>query len=153
MMRRRHLPFALLIALAAPTGCTAEDVGQPPEVPPAAAGAVLPAPLEGPVRAVAADDPGLVWPRSLAALPESRRADLVGMELVGPGGSIGEVERILANEKGEVVAFTVETGGLFGFDDEEVIVPLNRLEYGPTGDNFITALSEDELEALPSWED
>lgn len=144
----------MLPALLLPAGCAAEDLEGANSMAPARPGLVLPAPLDGPLFAVEADDGALVWPPSLAALPASRRAGLTDLEVVAVSGdSIGEVDQVLANGRREVVAVTVETGGLLGLDDEEVIVPLNRLELGPTGESFITALSEDELEALPAWRD
>lgn len=144
---------AVLVALVPLAAACGADLPEPAAEPPVAVEATLPAPLDGPVHAVDPGAEGLVWPPSLAALPESRRARIPGMDLDGPDGTIGEIERLLANDEREVVAVTVEIGGLLGLDDEEVIVPLNRIEFGPTGDTFITAMSEDELEALPSWQD
>lgn len=143
--------LAGLVPLAA--ACGGADLPEPAAAPPVAVEATLPAPLDGPVHAVDPGAEGLVWPPSVAAIPESQRAAILGMELVGADGTIGDIERLLANDEGEVVAVTVEAGGLLGFGDDEVIVPLNRMEFGPTGDTFITAMSEDEVAALPSWQD
>lgn len=67
------------------------------------------------------------------------------------GEEIGEIEEVLANQDGEIVAFTAEVGGWLDIGDKEVIVDASRLEVGEDG--LVTALTEEQMEALPSWDD
>ena len=78
---------------------------------------------------------------------------LEDMRLVRDGEVIGEVEAVLADATGEVVALAVERDDVPGDDDDEVVVPIDALEFGGERREIRTTLSDDELAALPTWND
>lgn len=77
---------------------------------------------------------------------------LEDMDIVGADGkTIGEVEEVLADATGTVVAVTAEVGGFLGIGDREVVVSVEHLQ--PQGDRLATQLTAEQLEALPRWDD
>jgi sporulation protein YlmC with PRC-barrel domain len=79
-------------------------------------------------------------------------SELEDLDLFGPEGEqIGEVEDILVDTNGAVVALAVETEGFLGAGEEDVVMMLNQVSMA--GDRLTTALTEDEIEALPAWDD
>jgi sporulation protein YlmC with PRC-barrel domain len=80
-------------------------------------------------------------------LPVSEVED---MDIVGPDGSeVGEVEEVLVNAAGQAAAVAAEVGGFLGVGEKEVIIPLNQLQV--SGDDLATAMTKEQLEALPEW--
>lgn len=79
--------------------------------------------------------------------------EIEDMDIYGPGDDdqIGEIEEVLVDSSGNVAGFAVETEGFLGFGGEDVIVGIDQLQL--VGDHFNTSLTEDQLEALPRWED
>ncbi|MEX2642720.1 MAG: PRC-barrel domain-containing protein [Acetobacterales bacterium] len=78
--------------------------------------------------------------------------DLDDMDIVDASGEeIGEVDEVLGDSRGGMVAVTAEIGGFLGIGDKEVIVGLDQLEL--QGDRLMTRLTRDQLEALPRWDD
>jgi sporulation protein YlmC with PRC-barrel domain len=62
------------------------------------------------------------------------------------GKRIGEVEDVLMTPEGKITALAVEVVG-----DKEVVVGLDQLRR--QGDVLVTDLTEEQVEALPSWDD
>ncbi len=78
--------------------------------------------------------------------------ELEGMDVYGAGEEqIGEIEDVLVDAAGTPAAFVVETEGFLGIGDEDVVVGFDQVEL--VGDRFVTSLTEDQLEALPEWDD
>jgi sporulation protein YlmC with PRC-barrel domain len=78
--------------------------------------------------------------------------ELDDMDVVGADSeTIGEVEDVLADASGSIVAVAVETEGFLGLGDEDVIVTLDQLQLGDG--RLATTLTEEQLEALPTWDD
>lgn len=77
---------------------------------------------------------------------------LEDMKLVRDGQVIGEVESVLADANGEVVALAVERENVPGRDDE-VVVPIGDLELIADRREVETTLSDEELAGLPTWDD
>jgi sporulation protein YlmC with PRC-barrel domain len=74
-------------------------------------------------------------------------AQLEDMEIVGSGGKrIGEVEEVLMTPEGKITAVAVEVVG-----DKEVVMELDQLLR--KGDVLMTNLTEEQVEALQSWDD
>lgn len=74
------------------------------------------------------------------------------MKIVNAAGEeIGEVEEVLADADGKIVAVTAEVGGFLGIGEKEVVVSLEHLEL--QGDRFMTSLSSDQMKAMPRWDD
>jgi sporulation protein YlmC with PRC-barrel domain len=72
---------------------------------------------------------------------------LADMELTDSGGKrIGEVEEVLMTPEGKITAVSVEVAG-----DKEVVMKLDQLRR--QGDVLMTDLTEEQVEALPSWPD
>lgn len=77
--------------------------------------------------------------------------DLEDMDLLNASGEeIGEVEEVLM-EGGQIAGIAVEAGGFLGIGDKTVVVPLDQVTV--EGDDLMTNLTEEEIEALPEWED
>ena len=74
------------------------------------------------------------------------------MNIVNPNGErIGEVEEVLIDASGKAVAVAVEVGGVFGIGDSEVIIPLDQLRL--ENNQLVTALTKQQIETLPKWDD
>ena len=72
---------------------------------------------------------------------------LEDMEVTDSGGKrIGEVEQVLMTPEGKITAVSVEVVG-----DKEVVMELDQLRR--KGDVFISAFTEEQVKALPSWDD
>ena len=73
--------------------------------------------------------------------------DLDDMDIVGANGDeIGEVDDVLMNASGEIVAVSAEVGGFLGIGDTEGVFPLDQLTL--QGDEFVTSLTKEQVEAL-----
>lgn len=80
--------------------------------------------------------------------------DIEDMDVVRNGEVIGEVEGVLGNAAGEVVALVIEHGGgALGLGDREVVVEIDDVEFPAGRDEVEITLTDDELAALPVWED
>lgn len=77
---------------------------------------------------------------------------LEDMDIVDANGDeVGDVEEILADGEGNIVAITAEVGGFLGIGEKEVIVSVDQLEV--RDDKLTTSLSKEQMEALPRWDD
>lgn len=77
---------------------------------------------------------------------------LVGKNLKDNSGeTIGEIESVIIDETGKVTAVIVGVGGFLGIGDREVAVDWNDLQIGQNGDEIQTALTKDDLKALPEY--
>ncbi len=69
---------------------------------------------------------------------------------------VGEIEDILLDREGKMVAILAEVGGFLGIGDRDVIIPLDSVRFA-TGDAksyaYVTNLTEEELKALPEIDD
>lgn len=76
------------------------------------------------------------------------------MDVVRDGEVIGEVEEVLGDSSGEVVALVVELrDGSLRRGDDEVVVPVDRLSFASDQGVVETTMSDEELAALPGWDD
>jgi len=67
---------------------------------------------------------------------------------------IGEIEEVLANADNEIVAVVVEFDeGFLDLGEREVVMPVDRLQFGEDGSRVATTLSEDDLRSLEVWDD
>ena len=92
------------------------------------------------------DDATIIAPFNLT-IEELDDYDVIG----STGEKIGEIEDFLTDASGETVAAVIETEGFLGIGDEDVIVTLDQLEL--VDGKFQINLTEEELEALPKWDD
>jgi hypothetical protein len=65
------------------------------------------------------------------------------------GEQIGDIEHVLTDPSGRVVAMTVSTGGVLGLGAREHIVPLNELTL--QGNRFVTRMSRAQIESQPVY--
>ena len=78
--------------------------------------------------------------------------ELGDMNVVNPAGEkIGEVEDVLMDTSGNVVAVAVEVGGFLGVGEDDVIIQLDQLRL--ENKQLVTTLTKEEMEALPKWDD
>lgn len=69
---------------------------------------------------------------------------------------IGETEDILLDQDGKLVAVYAEIGGFLGIGERDVVIPLENVRVLRTGNGsfqYVTNLSEAQLEALPHVDD
>ena len=69
---------------------------------------------------------------------------------------VGEIEDVVLSPDGQVIGITAEVGGFIGIGDHEVMLPLEDVRLVPAEDgqyNYVTRLTEDQLEELPAIED
>ncbi|WP_164512397.1 PRC-barrel domain-containing protein [Oceaniglobus ichthyenteri] len=92
------------------------------------------------------DDALMVMPFNLS-VDQIDDYDVIG----STGEKVGEIEEVLADATGTPVAVVIETEGFLGLGDEDVIVALDQLEL--VDGAFRINLTEEELEALPKWDD
>jgi hypothetical protein len=84
--------------------------------------------------------------------PLNRTADDIDdMSVHNAGGDrIGEVDEVLVDSTGRH-ALAVEAGGFLGIGDKTVILMLDQVQLQE--DRFVTSMTEDQLKALPAWDD
>jgi sporulation protein YlmC with PRC-barrel domain len=67
------------------------------------------------------------------------------------GEELGEVEAVLVDQSGALVAVVVEVGGFLGIGDDDRVIGFDRLTH--EGDRYIVTITRDEVESLPEWDD
>ena len=67
------------------------------------------------------------------------------------GETIGEVDEVLMDAEGRIVAVSAEVGGFLGLGDKEVVIDLGMLTQA--GDKLAVDMTEEQVEALPAWDD
>jgi hypothetical protein len=79
---------------------------------------------------------------------------LEDMDVVRNDAVIGEVEEVLGDSSGQVVALVVEYGGnALGIGDKEVIVPVGDVRVVQDRNRVEISLSDAELDGLTPWRD
>lgn len=77
--------------------------------------------------------------------------ELESADIYSAGGEeIGDVEDVLMNANGEIVALSAEIGGFAGIGEKEVLIGLDALVWD--GDRVIARLTEDQFGSLPTWD-
>ncbi|MEX2630370.1 MAG: PRC-barrel domain-containing protein [Tistlia sp.] len=67
------------------------------------------------------------------------------------GEEIGEVDEVLMDGDGNIVALVAEVGGFLGIGDKEVVLQLDQVQM--RGDRLTVDMTEEQLEQLPEWKD
>ena len=79
--------------------------------------------------------------------------DLRSMEVFDAAGEeIGEVDEVLGNAAGRILAVAVEMGGFLDIGDKEVVIAIDQLELQQDG-TLRTTLSREQVNELPTWKD
>lgn len=80
--------------------------------------------------------------------------DLIGASIADvQGNRLARIRDLLADKRGKVMAVLAATGGFLGLWERKVAVPIDELilEH-KEGEDFLSALSEDELAELPDYD-
>jgi sporulation protein YlmC with PRC-barrel domain len=67
------------------------------------------------------------------------------------GEEIGEVDEVLMNADGQIVALVAEVGGFLGIGDKDVVLQLDQVQL--QGDRLTVDMTKEQLEQLPDWDD
>ncbi len=67
------------------------------------------------------------------------------------GEKIGEIEEVLVNADGVPAGFLIEFEGINLFEDDDVAVPLEALEYNGTA--YVSKMTEEQLANLRPWDE
>jgi hypothetical protein len=121
---------------------TQADPGAPAVIQPGGQGAIDAAP------------PEIVEPAAMAPFPPGSSVEaLIGTDIVdGDGTSIGAVRDLALNGGMRLEHAIVDVGGFLGVGARTVALPLAALRLDAAGDALSTALTRDEIEALPEVE-
>ena len=79
-------------------------------------------------------------------------AQLDDMDVVRDGQKIGEIDEVLADSAGQIVAVVIDFEDDF-LDDREVILAIEQLKFGDDARVATVMLGDAELEGLPDWDD
>ena len=74
------------------------------------------------------------------------------MDVVRDGQKIGEIDEVLADSAGLIVAVVIDFEDDF-LDDREVILAIEQLKFGDDARVATVMLGDAELEGLPDWDD
>ena len=74
------------------------------------------------------------------------------MDVVRDGQKIGEIDEVLADSAGQIVAVVIDFEDDF-LDDREVILAIEQLKFGDDARVATVMLGDAELEDLPDWDD
>lgn len=80
--------------------------------------------------------------------------DLIGQSVVNQNGdTVGEIYDIVLNAGDQAVLAVVSVGGFFGFGEKNVAVPFEQLQPGENETILMSTATEEELEALPEYDE
>lgn len=68
------------------------------------------------------------------------------------GESIGDIDSVIIDEKGEVAAVIVAVGGFLGMGEHNVAIDWNDLEIREDGGTIQSSMTREQLEALPAYD-
>ena len=74
------------------------------------------------------------------------------MDVVRDGQKIGEIDEVLADSAGQIVAVVIDFEDDL-LDDREVILAIEQLKFGDDARVATVMLGDAELEGLPDWDD
>lgn len=78
--------------------------------------------------------------------------DLEDMDIYTPSDEeVGEIEEVLVDASGQPVAVSADVGGFLGLGDRQVVIGLDQLT--KTGDRLTVAMTKEQIEALPEFDD
>ena len=67
------------------------------------------------------------------------------------GDEVGEIEDVLFTRNGQAKAVAAEVGGFLGIGEKEVVISLDQITR--QDNRVIIDMTEQEIEALPEWDD
>lgn len=96
-------------------------------------------------------------PAKMAAPPSQQPGQVTTDKLIGrsiqnaQNETIGEIEAVVLDPDGKVGAVVVGVGGFLGIGQRDVAIQWTALEVGSNGEKVTTALTKDQLKALPEY--
>jgi len=121
-------------------------------------GGIAQAPAQSTDSTTAAADSTTTAPESAiepaAGMPVLQATEVIGAEVQNPDGtSIGEVSEMILKSDGSIDGVVVDVGGFLGIDEHPVLLGWSDLRFAGNADDLVvtTALSKDELTALPAY--
>ena len=101
------------------------------------------------------DAPATAVPPAPAPTPPEGAAGWLNLEdmnvIAANGEKVGEVEDVLIDTAGQVIAVSVEVGGFLGIGSDDVIIRIDQLRL--QDNQLVTNLTKEQIEALPKWSD
>ena len=77
---------------------------------------------------------------------------LEDMEIYGPNGEeIGDVDDVLVDASAKPVAISADVGGFLGMGEKDVVIGIDQVTQD--GDHLKVAMTKDQIEALPEFDD
>jgi hypothetical protein len=76
---------------------------------------------------------------------------LEDMDVARDGQKIGEIDEVLANPGGQIVAVVIDFEDDF-LDDRDVVLAIDQLKFGDDARLATVTLGDAELEGLPDWD-
>ena len=67
------------------------------------------------------------------------------------GEEVGEVDEVLMNADGQIVALVADVGGFLGIGAKEVVLQLDQVQL--QGERLTVDMTKEQLEQLPDWDD
>jgi hypothetical protein len=77
---------------------------------------------------------------------------LEDMDVARDGQKIGEIDEVLADSAGQIVAVVIDFEDDF-LDDRDVVLAIDQLKFGDDARLATVTLGDAELEGLPDWDD
>jgi hypothetical protein len=77
---------------------------------------------------------------------------LEDMDVAREGQKIGEIDEVLADSAGQIVAVVIDFEDDF-LDDRDVVLAIDQLKFGDDARLATVTLGDAELEGLPDWDD
>lgn len=71
--------------------------------------------------------------------------------MTADGEEIGEISEILVDADGKPAGFLIEMGGFLDIGESDVAVPLEALEW--TGQDYVSKMTQEQLEKLTPWDE
>jgi hypothetical protein len=101
------------------------------------------------------DAPATAMPPAPAPTASEGAAGWLKLEdmnvIAANGENVGEVENVLIDASGQVIAVAVAVGGFLGIGSDDVVIRLDQLRL--EDNQLVTNLTKEQIEALPKWDD
>jgi sporulation protein YlmC with PRC-barrel domain len=93
-------------------------------------------------------------PTGASSLSAMTAEELIGRDIVdGEGNSVGEVEDLMIDSGNQMTHVLVDVGGFLGIGAKTVALQADRLQLSEgDGGDIVTAMSKEQIEALPGYE-
>ena len=93
-------------------------------------------------------------PTGASSLSAMTAEELIGRDIVdGEGNSVGEVEDLMIDSGNQVTHVLADVGGFLGIGAKTVALQADQLQLSEgDGGDIVTAMSKEQIEALPGYE-